>query len=288
MARRTPAVERAVAVLNHLAANQDESFTLSELSRDLDINKATAHALLATLVDASYLVRDEEDKTYSLGPALIAVGNAAVEGFPAATLAEEPMRRIADEFDLECVASAAIGDEIVILVSVGSGRPIGMNIRPGMRLPLVPPLGTVFVAWEGRERIDHWLSGLGPGADAADFERYRSALDVVRERGFSVGLGGDEQQRLVESLQADGPRRRPPDAPGEEYALTELADAREYRINHIGAPVFGPDAHVVLALFLIGFRGQIPASEVPRYAERLVAAADSVTAELGGRIPVFT
>lgn len=288
MTRRTPAAQRVVAVLNHLAALPDQSFTLSEIARDTDMNKATAHALLATLVDASYLVRDSADKSYRLGPALIAVGNAATEGFPAATLAKGPMQAVTDALDLECVGSAAIGDEIVIMASTGTTRPLGMNIRPGLRLPLVPPLGTVFVAWEGRERIDRWLSGLGPDTDTADLDRYRQALQVVRERGFSVGLGGDEQQRLVESLQADGGHARPPAAPGEEYALTELADAREYRINHIGAPVFGPDAKVVMALFLIGFRGQIPASDVPGYAEQLVAAADSVTAELGGRIPVFT
>ncbi len=286
MARRTPAIQRAVSVLNHLATEPEERFTLSELARALELNKATAHSLLATLVDAGYLVRDEDDKTYGLGPALIALGNAAMEGFPAATVAEEPMRELSRELDLECVASADIGDEIVILATAGTHRPLGINIRPGLRLPLAPPLGTVFVAWEGRERIDRWLSLLGPGASDEDLERYRRALRVVRERRFSVGLGGDEQQRLVESLQADG-GTRPPDAPGEEYALTELADAREYRINHIGAPVFGPDASVVLALFLIGFRGEIPASEVPRFAERLLATADGVTSALNGRIPVM-
>jgi hypothetical protein len=41
----------------------------------------------------------------------------------------------------------------------------------------------------------------------------------------------------------------------------------------------------VIALFLIGFRGEIPASEVPRYAERLKAAADEVTTAIGGVLP---
>ena len=90
MARRSPAVDRAVAVLNHLAAAPRQRFTLSELARDLDLNKATAHALLATLVDVGYLVRHDDDKSYALGPALIALGNAALASSPAATLAQEP------------------------------------------------------------------------------------------------------------------------------------------------------------------------------------------------------
>lgn len=276
-----------MAVLNHLAAQPRERFTLSELARELELNKATAHALLATLVDTGYLVRHEDDKTYALGPALIAIGNAALASYPAATLVQEPMDRLAAELDLACVASTAIAGEIVILAAAGSPRPLGINVQPGLRLPLVPPLGTVFVAWAGPRAIDRWLNRLGPDATEEDLDRYRRALEVVRQRGFSVGLGGDEQQRLVESLQSSSGRRRPPSAPGEEYALVELADSAPYTLNHIGAPVFGPDGRVALAMFLIGFRGQIPASEVPRYAERLVEEANAVTAKLHGVVPVI-
>lgn len=286
MARRSPAVERTVSVLNHLAAHPRDRFTLSELARDLDLNKATAHALLSTLTEVGYLVRDEDDKSYALGPAVIAVGQASLESYPAATLVQEPMEQLADEFDLECVASAAIGPEIVILETAGPQRPLGINVRPGLRLPLVPPLGTVFVAWSGKHEIERWLNRVGPQANDEDRERYRQAVDVVRQRGFSVGLGGDEQQRMVESLQSTSGRRRAPSAPGEEYALVELADTTAYSLNHIGAPVFGPDGKVALALFLIGFRGQIPASEVPRYADRVVEAATRVTAQLRGVVPV--
>jgi len=286
MARRSPAVDRTVAVLNHLAASPMQRFSLSELARDLDLNKATAHALLATLVDVGYLVRHEDDKTYALGPALIALGNAALDAYPAATLAQGPMDRLSAEFDLECVASTAIAGEIVILASSGVPRPLGINVQPGLRLPLVPPLGTVFVAWSGSRDIDAWLNRLGPDASDGDLDRYRQALEVVRQRGFSVGLGGDEQQRLVESLSSPSGRERPPTAPGEEYALVELGDSAPHTINHIGAPVFGPDGKVALALFLIGFRGQIRADEVPRYAERLVEEAMTVTRGLRGVVPV--
>ena len=284
MARRSPAVDRAVAVLNHLAAAPRQRFTLSELARDLDLNKATAHALLATLVDVGYLVRHDDDKSYALGPALIALGNAALQSYPAATLAQEPMDRLAQELDLSVVASAGIGSEIVILASAGTPRPLGINVQPGLRMPLVPPLGTVFVAWSGPREIDAWLNRLGPDASDEDLDRYRRALEVVRHRGYSVGLGGDEQQRMVESMTSG--RMRTPSAPGEEYALVELAEDVPYTLNHIGAPVFGPDGRVALALFLIGFRGQIAADEVPRYAERLVEEATEVTAGLRGVIPV--
>lgn len=284
MARRTPAVDRTVAVLNHLAVDPGARVSLSELARELDLSKATAHALLASLVDHGYVVRDPSSKAYALGPALVALGNAASSANPAAQLAAGPMAAVSRDLDLECVASTAIADEIVILATSGEPRPLGINIQPGLRLPLVPPLGTVFVAWSGSEVIDRWLGTLGPDVDPPRLARYRQALEAVRARGYSVGLGGDEQQQLVASLQ--GEESHPTaTAPGEEYALVELAESTPYRLNHVGAPVFDAAGRVAIALFLIGFRGQIPASDVPAYAERLVAAAEEVTVALGGRSP---
>ena len=283
MARAAPAIDRCVAVLNHMAARPTRQFTLSELARDLDLNKATAHGMLNTLADAGYLIREPESKTYALGPALIALGNAALSSTPAARLAEPHMTALSEEFDLECVASAALADEIVILARAGTPRPLGINIEPGQRIPLAPPLGTVFVAWSGAEAIDRWLSHVGPHQSAADLDRYRDALATVRERGYSVALGGEGQQRLVQALQEAG---HGPSRGGEEYALVELAGSTRYRINHIGAPVFDGRGQVALALFLIGFRGQIAAEEVPRYADRLLSAADAVTAALRGRTPL--
>lgn len=284
MARPAPAVDRTVAVLNHLATHPTRQFTLSELARELDLNKATAHGMLATLADAGYVTRDPAAKTYGLGAALIALGNAALASTPAARLAQPHMTTLSREFDLECVASAAIADEIVILARAGTPRPLGINVEPGQRLPLAPPLGTVFVAWSDAQAIDRWLSHVGPEQSQADLERYRQALATVRERGYSVALGGEGQQRLVQALQDAG--HEPKGARGsEEYALVELAGDSRYRINHIGAPVFGPRGEVSLALFLIGFRGQIAAEAVPRYADRLREAADAVTVALRGRHP---
>jgi DNA-binding IclR family transcriptional regulator len=96
VARRAPAIERCVAVLNHLAERPRESFTLSQIARELDLNKATAHSLLTTLVDAGYLVRHQRDKSYGLGPALIALGNASLTAYPAAQLAVGPMEELSD------------------------------------------------------------------------------------------------------------------------------------------------------------------------------------------------
>jgi DNA-binding IclR family transcriptional regulator len=116
MARPAPAVERAVHILDLLAAER-EPLTLSELARRLEMNKASAHATLNALVDAGYLLRHPTRKDYRLGPRLMAVGEAARDQYPVVDFARDELRRLSDDLSMECVASTAIGDEMVIVDS---------------------------------------------------------------------------------------------------------------------------------------------------------------------------
>lgn len=289
MARRAPAVERSIAVLNFLAARPDDRFTLSEIARATDLNKATLHAILAALNESGFVLREEERKTYGLGPALVALGGAAVEANPAVQLAVPHMQALSDELGLDCVASAAIESQIVILQRTSSRRPFGIDVQPGQRLPLSPPLGTVFVAWSPAKEIDRWLANVGPSATKADIARYREAVETVKARGYSLGLGVQPSARRSEAPPERRRRRSLEEnvrsIKVDEYTLVELDHSASYRLSHIGAPVFDTGGRVLLALFLIGFQGDIPASEVPRYAERLRYACESITEKIGGREP---
>jgi len=286
VARRAPAVERAVAVLNLLAAHPQQRFTLSEIARDLTLNKATLHAILGALTDEGYLVRDPAVKSYALGPALVALGNSAVSTYPAAECAVPEMRALTDELALDCVASAAISDEIVILARAGVPRPFGVYIQAGQRLPLAPPLGAVFVAWSDDAVVDRWLSKLGAPPKKATVDHFKRALQGVRARGYSVGLEGSRRPRRARTATQGGSLED--EVRGvqlEEYALIDIEPKEMYFVNHIGAPAFGPDGEVAIALFLIGFTGTVSGSEVERDANRLLQAAARVTKEIHGRAP---
>ena len=222
MARPAPAVDRAVEILDFLADNPRDAFSLSELARRLDLNKASAHATLNALTDRGYLLRHPTRKDYRLGPRLIAVGEAAREQYPVVEFARDELRRLSEDLGTECVASAPIGDEMVIVDRAGPVRPIGLTVAVGYRFPLVPPMGTVFMAWSSPEEIDEWLRRVGPDVTEAELDRYRLALAAVRERGYSAGLDADGSRSLAEAqagdldgdeyqLHRDGRRRGVPD-----------------------------------------------------------------------------
>lgn len=293
MARPSPAVERTTAILDFLAAHPTEPWSLSELARRLDLNKATAHALLSALTDAGYLVRHPVRKDYALGPALIGVGRAALEQYPVVDFARPEMRRLADETGLACLATASVDGDMVILERVGTARPLTVSVAVGQRVPIAPPFGTAFVAWETPEAIEQWLARAGSPVTDAERAGYDAALAAVRDRGYSVTLDADAHARFTRAASSGDARVASRDDVGalvdelghQDYLVIDLDPARSYRVNHIAAPVFDPDGRVSVLLALIGFRGPVTGAEVATLAERLVEGATTVTQSVHGRLP---
>jgi DNA-binding IclR family transcriptional regulator len=288
VARGTPAAQRTVDVLNLLAAQRGRPLGVTEIARRLGIGKGSAHALLTTLGETGYLVRHPADKTYVLGPAVVALGRAAAAAeLGALDYARPAMERLSDELGLQCLASAAIGADIVILGRTGAPVPLGLSVEVGQRLPLVPPLGTVFVAWSPPAEIDAWLRRVGASAGEAELARYREAIATVRRRGYSVALEADARARLGRALSALAGDASAAtlhqqvldlitDLGHEEYILGELTGAARYEINHVAAPVRDPDGRVVLALTLVGFTDRMEAGDVAPIGRRLIAETRSV------------
>src|SRR5438477_12100472 len=107
-----------------------------------------------TLSEAGYRLRHPSRMTYMLGPSLVAIGSAAQGQSQAVDFAREEMRALAEETSLECIASTVVGQEIVILSRSGAPLPFGTSVSLGQRLPLVPPIGSIFMPWASPEDID--------------------------------------------------------------------------------------------------------------------------------------
>jgi DNA-binding IclR family transcriptional regulator len=70
-------LRRGLAILKLLARYQPSGLRVSEISRKLALNKATAVRLTRTLVDERFVAQDVETRHYRLGPEAFAVGLAA-------------------------------------------------------------------------------------------------------------------------------------------------------------------------------------------------------------------
>jgi DNA-binding IclR family transcriptional regulator len=263
MGRQVPAVVRAIEILELLADSPRELLGLSEIARSLAMNKASCHATLTLLADRGYLIR-HADKTYSLGPGILPLANSFLHDQDALPPARVEMARLSRELNLDCIASSVVDTEIVVLAHIPSPGSFGINMRVGARFPLVPPVGTVFLAWASRDRVQHWLAGVDKQLAPAARARHLDALAVVRDRGYSVAIGKGIGERPGAISDVD------------DYLLFELRETEHLPVVHIAAPVFDPEGTVRLALTVVAFHDQLTSQDVPLVAKRLTAATTHV------------
>jgi DNA-binding IclR family transcriptional regulator len=286
MARPALSASRAVTLLNFLAAHPTEAFTLSELAARLDVNASSLHALCNALIDAGYVSRHPRQRTFTLGPAVVALGSAAIEANPVIDVTRDAARELARETGLEVAVTAVAGRQIVFLARAGHHSARGFPIHVGQQVPFAPPLGAVFVAW-GDD--GPWLE------ESADPDQLRRVLRGVRQRGYAVAVEADARRALGEALGdlADMPSHGPrhdlvatlAELGHQAYQLEYVVSTRRYDVSMVSAPVFGTAGDVVLALTLVGFAPAMRGSQVAALGERLRDAGLVVTRRSRGRVP---
>src|SRR5687767_11996212 len=139
MPRRALSASRAADVLNFLAAHPDQAFSYSQLAQRLQINLASTHNLLLALVECGYLTRSASDRRFSLGPALVALGDAALRENPVVESARIQMRRLSRALGRETLALVRAGSDALCIARAGPAQAPGRTLRVGQRIPLIAP-----------------------------------------------------------------------------------------------------------------------------------------------------
>jgi DNA-binding IclR family transcriptional regulator len=295
MARAAPAATRAASIVAFLTANPSRGFRISELAEHLGMNLASAHATLAVLCDAGFLLRDPVHRTYVLGPALAVTGFAALEQHPALGATLEQAELLADELGAEVGVTAIAGRDVIFVARRGGPAARTASIGyPGDRSPLLAPIGAIFMAWADDDAVGEWLTRAELPPRLAD--GYRDILAEIRERGFSVPLppiGSPAVQDAITRV-----RSEPTDRRAEHHLagvlqqtdemllpLDRFSPTDEIVYKTIAAPIFDPLGRVLLSLSITGPDHAVTVEEVLRLGHRLAQAAAVATRHVRGRAP---
>lgn len=292
--RASPPTARVVRVLDFLSRHPHERFGVSELARHTDVSKPTCLGIVTTLSDAGYLVRDERDKTYRLGPSLITLGHTAQEAMRVSPAARQELRRLSSRFSTIAALSAVVDDRITLLELVA---PTGTRapVQVGQSYPFAPPVGLMFVLWDD-EAVRRWLAKEPTIPLRTDTERLHRVIAECRSDGYLVERltpGGRRLYALMAGMSSHLPDElrallgeMVSDIGERVYLRTENEDAAGHDISVISAPVY--DHHhrqAMVASLQVG--RPLTDAEITERAQRLIAAADTLTAQLGGVKPSF-
>ena len=268
-----------VAILDFFADHPGQTFTLTDLVRALRLSRATCHALLAGLVDSGYLYRTH-DKSYVIGPRLVAIGRIASEHFSPLQVAQPEMRALADEFSAICSAFFREGNEVVVRARAASISQLGFSISQGARLQLRPPFGALYFAWSPPAQAQAWLDKLDPPPTEPQREQTMKVIAFARERGYGFGVRNMNAPRTDEAPEQVFTGQRA------EYPVTlqhELDPEAQYVLTFINAPVFDARDEVAFTLGLMGFTTVFTGAQVERMGNALRAACDRITNFSGRR-----
>lgn len=124
---------RTLAILELLSSG-DRSYSLSEISRALDISPSTLFPIIHTLREKKYLNYDEKTQTYTLGLRLFEIGSR-IQNSHVYNSITEIMTEIVEKCGETCHFGVLDRGDVLYLAKVDSTNPIRMFSKIGRRLP---------------------------------------------------------------------------------------------------------------------------------------------------------
>lgn len=294
MERRSNPTRRVTGILGLLAAEAPKALTLSTIANSLGLSMSTCLGILNELRAVGYVERHADSRAYSLGIAVLELGQAARQSKPALGEARSQLRRLAREFGKVCTVATTVSEEVVVLDRFGEAENVGQLGLSGSRYPFDAPVGLMFVAWDSDEAVQAWLSRAPIDLEPARLKRMRAVISACRQTGYLVERMTDVDVRLHRMLRLI---EHEPQAVSQafataaaifgerDYLIEELSRSRYASVSVICAPSFDMDGrpHLILSAYVMDER--VPVSTVRQMGEQLRAACDAVTVVAQGQDP---
>lgn len=211
-------LELGIDILKKIS-EQDRPLSITEISEMCEISKSKLHRYLTSFCRTGFLQRDFS-LHYSIGPALVAIGNNAIKGHDIKALAKPSLITLRDLFNETVFLSIWGGDAPYPIDIEESKRQFTIGIKVGHKASIVlTTAGRLFAAFLPEKEIQHSLHKelLTHQIDPAEFQ---ADLSFIRQKGYSV-----TEDFLVPGVVA------------------------------VGCPVFDRDNRIVATITIVGIKG---------------------------------
>ena len=213
-------VRRAAAILRELGAGQPR-LGVTELAERLGLAKATVHGLLRALEEDELVERDVETGKYRLGPALLQLGNAFLDGHELRARSLLWADALASRTHEAVRVGVPNGTTVLVVHHVFRPDNSVQILEVGAAIPWhACALGKACAAHAANGGLEELLDGERArltGRTVVDAGDLRRALDRIRHDGVAI----EDQEAVIGEAE-------------------------------IAAPVFGHDAHAVGAIGVVG------------------------------------
>lgn len=182
------AIDRALLLLNELAAVGAKGASLADLAQALGINKSTAYRALYTLRARDYVQQDGDSGHYLLGTAAIALGARYLDVDSLVVLLHPALVALSRRVDELVHLGVLAADEVLYIDKVEPARAIRVWSQVGRTVPVASTsLGRALLAYRGtaREQLTAYLSAL-PSGRKLDEEHVWQRIQEARRVGYAT------------------------------------------------------------------------------------------------------
>lgn len=247
--RPVPAVTRGIAILRFLARSS-APVGVNAIARGVGIIPSTCLHILRALVAEEMVAVDPVTKGYTLDAGVVTLARSALRQDGFATLVQDDLDRIAATFGITAIGVRVIGLQHMIVVAISrSDLTLRIHVDVGSRFPaLISATGRCLAAFGGYGEGDLKTAFEAlRWDDAPRYPVWRKEVDATHRTGIGIDAGNYIR------------------------GITIMA-----------APVLGIDGHMTHGVVAVGLSDQVRHVGQDAVGAELKAAAEKLTAQLGG------
>jgi DNA-binding IclR family transcriptional regulator len=222
---------------------------VGEISRALDLKKATAHRLLSALRRRNFLTQDPASRRYRLGMKLWELGSAATRELDWVAQVKPYLERLTERTGETSHLAILDAGRVLYIESAESSRSVRMPSQVGKRAPFwSTAVGKALVAHLTEDVVAGFVSRQNPPGvrDAEDLERLNAEMAEIRSNGYVIDYEGLEEG-----------------------------------LFSVAVPVRNYTGHVIAAISLAGPSSRLSPDELKETAQEVLATGREISVDLG-------
>ena len=241
---------KALQILTLFKIDKPE-WGVSEIARELGMQKSTVHRLLTTMQEYDFVRKNTQGTHYRLGLRVFELGSVVFSTFDLRTVAVSYLHKLSSQCG-ETVHVGVLNDiEVMSIESVETQSALKSTVIVGKRAPLyctgVGKALLAFLPIDERDRIIDRIQFQKFTANTiTDRESLVKELDITRSRGYAI----DNMEH-------------------------------EMGVRCIAAPIWDRTGKVVASLSVSGPSIRITEERIPELAELVISTTKEISAELG-------
>lgn len=243
---------RTIKIIELLAKEQ-EGMSITEISRELEIPKSTAHALLHTMLFHNILEYENERlKTFKLGIKLFEIGSSVIRRNDLQKEARFVLEKLKDRCDGTIFLVKENMGEVVYLDKLESDSSVITTAQLGSRKEMYcTGVGKAILSTYSENQLLEWSQGREfkkkTEKTITSLEELIKDLEEARKKGYAIDRGEDDPHLYC-----------------------------------VAAPIFGADGKAQAAISIASLAFKMDQKKIKKNKKLITEAANEITKRIGG------